>query len=1132
MMARKLGSELALWRIADALRGVLEPPLLGEFLCALLFLKSVSSTKSGRVAAPRIHVPHEASFQFLLDNCEAPGNASRLNIALLELERANPDILNKLFTGVELDSSPEHEQGAYNKSLGDALRLLGSVDLQSGFADRDVGRAYEMLLSTFPRVSFSNAGEHYTPAEVSKLMSQLVDPRPGDSIYDPVCGSAGLLLTCANTLRDRYNSHEYTLYGQDINPSSWRVSVLNAYFHGEDVSHIKCGDTLRGPLHLEGPDKALRRFDVILANPPFSIAHGPWDDLIQRRFGRFKGERPLQGRLDYAFILHMIESMDADTGRVITIAPHGVLFRGGSDGDIRRKLIESNLVEAIIGLPPKLFYATAIPAVILCLRAKRKDDHVLFIDASRDFAPGRRRNELRTEDIERILTAVKERAFIPGYARRVSAEEIAASGFSLNIARYLAPAPRPTPVDFQSLAQRQQELEVKLGTVRHRIQTLLQQLIPDPGGVSPLLSLPVREFCQSVKTNQLVAELERAYVRANGSSAARVQRDSWTESLPRLADVLELCDLPATVYIGLEARIPHCSARVDFALYGHDSIGRPSVVLVEAKRWSEPDRAAGDGLLLIRKRTGLLSVLHPSLQVQGYRRQLASFVKAFQSEPPVQLASCAYAPNCSAAGPLLDAQFADALAGAPVFCALEAERLAEFVQERVGQGGGAEVLARIRREGLAPTKVLIEQVPQLMRRQDVFNFLDEQIPAHRSVVAALDRALRGPNKSIILVEGGPGTGKSTIALDAFGRALRDNQNAFFVSGSNAFADGMHRLLGAKRSSLVRATEFLELREENSVDMLIVDEAHRIPAESPSGEIVAPNSQISQLDALVRASRVTALFMDSSQIVEPDGGIDSDQVVSVARRLGVNIERHRLEAQFRCDGSEAYLEWVDELFGLTTVEEPRALRNPWVFDFDVLDSPHQVLEWIRERNRAEANSARLTAGWCWPWSDPETDGTLVNDIVIGDFVFPWELKYGLSNPRAPEARYWAVDPAGTEQAGMVYSVQGFEFRHVGVLMGPDLVIRGGRWVANPTANFHGSLRAKSPNGASLYLRRIYRTLFTRALRSVRVYSVDEETQEYIRSRLISPGFELLQLRSSRTAGGAGGAVEALPNAAQQ
>jgi type I restriction system adenine methylase HsdM len=1114
--------ELALWRAADVLRHLLAPALLGECLRALCFLKYVSAVgrdHAGGAPSP-LAVPREGDFEFLLENCGTRGNAARIKAALAALESANPEKLRKRFAELELDVSEDHEHGAYNEALANVIRILSSGIMDPGpgrNGELEASEAFGFLLSAFPTGRSSNASEFHTPTEVAQLMAQLVDARPGISIYDPTCGSGGLLLECAHLLRDRYDSREYTLYGQEINPSSWRGAVMNACLHGEDASRIECGDTLREPLHVRG--NVLQRFDAIVAHPPFSMGYSQWETIGEDRFGRFARGVPPRARLDYAFILHMIESMNPDSGRVVTLAPHGVLFRGGAEGEIRRNLIDTNLLDAVIGLPPKLFYGSAIPAVILCFRAKRQDEDVLFIDASRDFAAGRKRNALREQDIERIISTLAQRSSIPAYARLVSRREIADGGFSLNIARYVGSAAKHARANLQALAQRQWELEAELGTVRRRIESLLQQLVVEdvpPGPrdadqrfVKPTLSLPVREFCRSIKVNRLFSDLESAYVQSTGRNPSVAKRDAWTHGLPRLSGVLELCDLPESVYVGLEVQVPYYSKRVDLVLYGHEAEGRPSMMLVELKQWSELDSAAEDGRLSVRMRTGLVPVVHPSLQVQGYRRHLANVVRAFQNEPRVQLSGCVYAYNYTGPpGPLSDAQYSAALAEAPLFCATDAERLAGFIKARLCRGRGAEVIDRIRREGLAPSQLFIEKASELTVRQDVFTLLDEQIPAQRSILAALGRAIRTKRKSIILVEAGPGTGKSVIALDALGHALGKKRSAFLVSGSAAFTHGMRRLLGSKRASLVQFTDFFWKHAENSVDVLIVDEAHRIRARSTPRVVAAQRPKISQLEELVRAARVTVLFMDTNQIIEPDEVGDPQQVEALAQRLRIKLDRHQLKSQFRCDGSDEYLRWTDELFGLTSGEEIRTLRSPRTFDFGVMESPHEVLRWVRERNSVEPHSARLTAGWCWPWSDPGADGTLVNDIVIEDFAFPWELKNGRrGKPGVPEAKHWAVDPAGAEQAGTVYSVQGFEFRHVGVLMGPDLVIRDGRWVANPTANFRNSIRGKSSEVASVYLRRIYRALFTRALRGARVFSVDAETRAFIRSKLASTSGEV-------------------------
>ncbi|MDP2367244.1 DNA/RNA helicase domain-containing protein [Rhodoferax sp.] len=613
--------------------------------------------------------------------------------------------------------------------------------------------------------------------------------------------------------------------------------------------------------------------------------------------------------------------------------------------------------------------------------------------------------------------------------------------------------------------------------------------------------MPVRDFCRAVKSNRVFSELERAYHAETGRKVGRAELDSWAGSLPRLSGVLELSDFSESVYVGLEVQIPYYSERIDAALYGHDLTGQPFVVLVELKQWSALD-SDNDGRLHVRMRSGVVPVTHPSLQVSGYRRHLTNFVRAFHNEPSVQIACCVYTHNYPRrAGTLFSPEHFEAISQAPVFCATDAEVLAEYLRARVGKGRGAEVNERIRREGFAPSKLLIDSAAELIRHQDVFTMLDEQIPAQKSIVRAIGRAIQTKSKSIILVDGGPGTGKSVVALDALGYALRKNRATFLVSGSAAFTFGMRKLLGPDLASLVRFTDFFWEHDANSIDVLIIDEAHRIRAKSVPKVMAERRPKISQLEELVLAAKVTILFMDTNQIIEPGESGDPEQVVALAQRLGIKFERHHLRAQFRCDGSDEYLKWIDRLLDLSANDEPQLLRSPETFDFDVLDSPHGVLAWVQNKNAIEPNSARLTAGWCWPWSDPNSDGTLVNDISIGDFTFPWELKNGKKGlSGVPEAKHWAVHAAGAQQAGTVYSVQGFEFRHVGVFMGPDLVVRNGRWIANPRANFRNSIRAKSSDVVSIYLRRIYRTLLTRPLRSIRVYSVDTETREFLRSRI--------------------------------
>lgn len=621
------------------------------------------------------------------------------------------------------------------------------------------------------------------------------------------------------------------------------------------------------------------------------------------------------------------------------------------------------------------------------------------------------------------------------------------------------------------------------------------------GMLKQALHMSVREFCHGVKTNRVFSDLEQAFFEVHGRTVGWSEKASWSGSLPRLSGVLELAGLTDTVHIALEVPVPYYSNRIDAVLYGHDKNNNPALLLVELKQWSDA-KTDLNGKVSTQMGGRIVSTTHPSAQVDAYRRHLMNFIRACYNAPPIRIACCAYAHNYrQRTGALFEPQFADVIERAPIFCAGDAELLASFIRAQIGNDHGSEIYDRIRIEGLSPSPNLIGIAAEMIRRQNVFTMLDEQIPAQRNIVRALTKSIKRRRKSIILIDGGPGTGKSVIALDAFGHALREEKSAFLVSGSAAFTHGVRRLLGPDLASLVRFTDSFWDQPENSIDVLVVDEAHRIRSKSQPRVPAAQRPTIPQLEELVRAAKVTVLFMDTNQIIDPDECGDPDQVVALARKMGADFGYHRLHAQFRCDGSDEYLKWADELFDLNGSAEPRVIQCPKVFDFDVFDSPQILLSWVRLKNSMEPNSARIAAGWCWPWSDPESDGSLVNDIVIGDFAFPWELKNDKRGKRGiPQAKYWAVDPAGVDQAGTVYSVQGFEFRHVGLIMGPDLVIRDGKWRVNPRANFRKSLRGKSPDVASIYIRRIYRTLFTRPLRSLRVYSVDAETRMFLRSRI--------------------------------
>ncbi|WP_419602037.1 HsdM family class I SAM-dependent methyltransferase, partial [Thiolapillus sp.] len=309
---------------------------------------------------------------------------------------------NKLGDDKQKNEILRHVLEDFNKpELNLRPSRIGTLDV--------IGNAYEYLIKNFAATSGKKAGEFYTPPEVSDLIAELLEPKEGDEICDPACGSGSLLMKCGRKIREKYNgSKKYALFGEEAIGSTWALAKMNMFLHGEDNHRIEWGDTLRNP-KLLNKDESLMHFDIVTANPPFSLEKWGHDEAEHDRWGRFRRGIPPKTKGDYAFILHMIETLKPSSGRMGVVVPHGVLFRGAAEGRIRRKLIEENLLDTVIGLPEKLFYGTGIPAAILIFKKKKADDKVLFIDASREYADGKNQNVLRAEDIQKIIDTCHKR---------------------------------------------------------------------------------------------------------------------------------------------------------------------------------------------------------------------------------------------------------------------------------------------------------------------------------------------------------------------------------------------------------------------------------------------------------------------------------------------------------------------------------------------------------------------------------------------------------------------------------------------------------------------------------------------------------------------------------------------------
>lgn len=486
------------WRACDTFRGTVDPSEYKNYILVMLFVKYISdvwhdhrSQYEAQYAnnPERIEramnrepfkLPKGSDFASLYDKRNAPNLGEEINIALSAIEEANKEKLEGVFRNIDFNSEAALGKTAQrNERLKTLLGDFNNARLDlrpSHVGNRDIiGNAYEYLIGRFASDAGKKAGEFYTPPEVSELLATLLDPRPGDRISDPTCGSGSLLIKFAK----RVNSDNYSIRGQENNGSTWALCMMNMMLHDMPVTtrDIKWGDTLRDPQLLE--DGHLMRFNVVVANPPFSLDKWGEDKAKNDLYNRFWRGVPPKSKGDYAFISHMIETTYREpqqNGRVGVIVPHGVLFRGSSEGKIRQQLIDENLLDAVIGLPANLFFGTGIPAAILIFKRNKDDDSVIFIDASRNFEAGSNQNRLRAADLERIVNAYRTRQDVARYASLILCNQIVENDYNLNIPRYVDTFEAEDAIDLKAVQSHINDLETKLADVKTRMAAYLKEL--------------------------------------------------------------------------------------------------------------------------------------------------------------------------------------------------------------------------------------------------------------------------------------------------------------------------------------------------------------------------------------------------------------------------------------------------------------------------------------------------------------------------------------------------------------------------------------------------------------------------------------------------------------------------------
>jgi type I restriction enzyme M protein len=492
----------AAWSACDTFRGVVDPAQYKDYILVMLFLKFISDVWADhyegyrnqygddeirirrRLERERFVLPKDSSFYDLYDKRNEANIGELINIALDAIEEANKVKLEGVFRNIDFNS--EANLGK-TKDRNRRLRLLledfnkPKLDLRPSRVPEDViGNTYIYLIERFASDSGKKAGEFYTPYKVSELVAKLAAPKPGDRICDPACGSGGLLIEAARAVGDR----NYALFGMEVNGSTWALARMNMFLHGADSARIEWCNTLTSPALVK--NDRLMKFNIVVANPPFSLDKWGAEEAKNDRFNRFWRGIPPKSKGDWAFISHMVEAAIEKEGRIAVVVPHGVLFRGGAEGRIRQKMIEENLLDTVVGLPTNLFPTTSIPVAILVFDRSREQGganqsrkDVLFIDASSEYNPGKNQNVLSDGHIQKIMQAVRERRGMDKYATVATFETIKGNDFNLNIPRYVDTFEEEEEIDIVAVQAEIEQLEKELTEVRAKMSELLKGIVKE-----------------------------------------------------------------------------------------------------------------------------------------------------------------------------------------------------------------------------------------------------------------------------------------------------------------------------------------------------------------------------------------------------------------------------------------------------------------------------------------------------------------------------------------------------------------------------------------------------------------------------------------------------------------------------
>lgn len=614
------------------------------------------------------------------------------------------------------------------------------------------------------------------------------------------------------------------------------------------------------------------------------------------------------------------------------------------------------------------------------------------------------------------------------------------------------------------------------------------------------------DFMSSVEVGSIADEIEDVYMQKIGRSP-KSQIRSWENSMEYMYKVLNDSDIPNDSGVAIEFTIPTTSKRIDFILTGRNRDNDDSVVIIELKQWDSVEAVKDkDGIVKTFLGGGIRETTHPSYQVYSYAALIENFNETVE-EDAIDLYPCAYLHNYDISedyDPLTDTVYEPYIEEAPLYGKRDALKLREFIKKYIKTGDSNNILYRIDNGKIRPSKKLQDSLYGMLKGNEEFVMIDEQKVAYELAVKMARESYIDDKKRVLIVEGGPGTGKSVVAINLLVDLIRDDMVASYVTKNSAPREVFyHRLKGKEYrqnyiKNLFKGSGSFTASGENDFDVLIVDEAHRLNKKSGMYQNMGEN----QVKEIINASKFSIFFIDKHQRVHINDYGSIGAIRYFACEANAEVCQIRLESQFRCNGSDGYLAWLNDVLEI----ENTANYDGFEFDYDfrVVESPQKLKELIFEKNK-ERNSARLLAGYCWNWIKDGKNSSSVHDIKIDDFAMSWNLG---------NTATWAIDENSVNEVGCIHTSQGLEFDYVGVILGEDIRFENGEIVTdfNGRAGTDQSLRGikklykedpeKALELADEIIKNTYRTLMTRGMKGCYIYCEDPALEAYFRSRIIN------------------------------